>query len=267
MNDCRKTRTALRTVLENGGAGRREDPMNKHIDDCPECRRMEEDVRKILNGAESVREDLRDVMDGIDWDSLPNRIADAAFAQKKPAPVPSPARSFWRALFRPPLTPVLATLLVGIILGAAGTLLVLKPRPLRQAAGSRYFLSPDLIDRAELQLARRETLDYLDKSQYLLLDFVQSEPGKARLFARESGSLRLQDVLSKKRYIDPHLDSVQMSKAREICNQIEILLLELSQLSDGLSAREEAEIKDFIEQRQLLLKIKLLKKELLESEV
>jgi ribosomal protein S13 len=58
-----------------------------------------------------------------------------------------------------------------------------------------------------------------------------------------------------------------MSKAREICNQIEVLFLELSAVSGELSEAEAARIKDYIEQKQLLLKIELLKKELQDNEV
>jgi hypothetical protein len=60
---------------------------------------------------------------------------------------------------------------------------------------------------------------------------------------------------------------MQLARAREVCNQIEFLFLELSQISDELTAEETARIKDFVEQKQLLLKIKLLKKELQEREV
>ena len=267
MKNCRMTRKKLFAFLENGHDGRDEDPMKKHLDDCPECRRTAENVRRILDGTDAVREDIGEVMAAIDWEALPRKIADAAFAGTKRAPEPAPARSFWRTLAQPRFRPVYAGLLMGIMVGAVGMLVLLKPQALRRPAGERYFASSDLIDRAELQLAKRETLDYLDKSQYLILDFVQSGPGQARLLHKGPSSLRLQDMLSKKRYINQQLDRMQMAKAREICNQIEVLLLELSQISDELTAREEAKIKDFIEQRQILLKIKLLRKELQESEV
>jgi len=267
MKNCRMTRKKRFAFLESGHDGRDEDPMNKHIDDCPECRRTTEGVRRILDGADAVREDLQEVMASIDWDALPRRIADSAFAGTKRAPEPSPARSFWLTWVQPRFRPVYAGLLMGIIVGAVGMLVLFKPQALRQPTGERYFASPDLIDRAELQLAKRETLDYLDKSQYLILDFVQAGPGQARLLQKDQASLRLQDMLAKKRYLNQQLDGTQMAKAREICNQIEALLLELSQISDELTVQEEARIKDFIEQRQILLKIKLLRKELQESEV
>ena len=57
-----------------------------------------------------------------------------------------------------------------------------------------------------------------------------------------------------------------MAKAKAICDQIEMLFLELSQISDELPAAELHRIRGFVEERQLLLKINLVKKEL-QSEI
>ena len=53
-----------------------------------------------------------------------------------------------------------------------------------------------------------------------------------------------------------------MSKAKAICDQIELLFRELAQVSDELPAAELGRLRGFVEERQLLLKINLVKKEL-----
>jgi hypothetical protein len=58
-----------------------------------------------------------------------------------------------------------------------------------------------------------------------------------------------------------------MAKAKVICDQIELLFLELSQISDDLTGVEMKRIQSMIEDRRLLLKISLVEKELEESEV
>jgi len=267
MSDCQKIQGCLAAFLDGELNGNDEVHMKKHLDDCPECRRSLEDMRRILDGADAVREDIQKVMDTVDWDALPRQIAEAAFAGKGRAPRVSRASSFWQALVQPRFRPVYAGLLAGIVVGAVGMFFALKPQIFRPAAGPKYSASSDFIDRVELQLAKRETLDFLDKSQSLILDFVQSEPGQASVLQRDLTSQRMRDMLSKKRYINPQLDKMQLVKAREICNQIETLFFELSQISDELSAEEAARIKDFVEKKQLLLKIKLLKKEIQKSEV
>jgi len=58
-----------------------------------------------------------------------------------------------------------------------------------------------------------------------------------------------------------------MAKAKVLCDQIELLFLDLSQISQELSAAELAKLQTLIQERQLVMKIKLVKKELQESEV
>jgi len=58
-----------------------------------------------------------------------------------------------------------------------------------------------------------------------------------------------------------------MVKAKAICDQIEMLFIELTRISSALSTEELESFRAFIEDRQLLLKINLIKKELKQSEV
>jgi hypothetical protein len=67
--------------------------------------------------------------------------------------------------------------------------------------------------------------------------------------------------------MNAHLDGGSIAKARDICDQIERLFVELSQISGELSTEEAARIQRFVEDKNLLLRIKLLQRELAESEV
>jgi len=58
-----------------------------------------------------------------------------------------------------------------------------------------------------------------------------------------------------------------MAKAKAICDQIELLFYELTQISVDLSTEEIKKIQRMIGEKQILLKIKLLKRELKQSEV
>jgi hypothetical protein len=163
---------------------------------------------------------------------------------------------------------VYAALLVGIFLGTILTFLVLRQPISDTSSREGFFVTPEFLDRVEVEMARRETLDYLEKSQYVLLDFVQASPGKsAEMWRQNLASQRAKDLLIKKKYINPQLEKFRMAKAKEICDQIELLFFELTQISEQLSEDEMMKIQNFIEDKQLLLKIKLLKRELEESEV
>ena len=232
MSDCRKIQETLSARAGRGAGGGDETDVAGHLERCPRCRRYRDDLR---------------------------RIADAAFAPPRPAPAPAGRPAFLRWLLVPHPGPALAGLLAGIILGGASTYLVLHQRRPVTAAGTSIVASREFIDRVEYQMARRDTLDYLEKSQYLLVDFIQAAPGRARVLEQGPGGNAVRDLLSKKRLINAQLDSVGMAKARAICDQIETLFLELSAVSGELSDAEAARIRDYIEHKQLLLKINLLK--------
>jgi hypothetical protein len=133
----------------------------------------------------------------------------------------------------------------------------LKAPGSRTNRDSGYYASGEFLDRAELEMARRNTLDYLEKSQYVLLDVFESAgEGKVMPAAFSSGQAR--DLLSRKKYLNAQLERFQ----KAICDQIEMLFRELSGISEEMSAAELQRIRDFVEERQLLLKINLVRKEL-----
>jgi len=235
---------------------------------CPQCRRDEEELRTVLKGAEGLQEDIRTAMDKVDWDGLAERIAAAAFAERpRTAVAPSRRGGFWASFARPKWRPVFAGVLAGVLVGAGAMYVLLKPGAFRGPTAS-LRPSGELVDMVKLSLARREAIDYLDKSQALLLDFVQATPeAAARSLRGGDSSLRAQNLLAKKRYINRELESVEMAKAREICNLVEALFLELAQVSERLTPEEAAGIQRFVEDRNLLLRIRLVRKELEESEV
>ena len=241
--------------------------MEAHLRACSDCSREMNDMKKVFNGADTLNPEIAAAMEGVDWEGLPDRIADRVLGKGSRVGVPG-RRGFREILFPSRMRPVYAALFIGALLGAALTFLVLRsPGPLELA--SRELVIPaGALEDMDIEVARRTTLDYLDRSQYLLLDLVQSSPEKAADFWQSDyASNQAKDLLSKKRYIDQQLGSYQMSKAKILCDQIELLFLELSQISSELSAAELAKLQALIQERQLVMKIKLVKQELQGSEI
>ena len=235
--------------------------MAEHLDKCPECRTEAEAVERLLKETEAVRAEIRAASASVDWEALPGTIADRALAGSRQADrVPSAVRPWgWLSPLR--MRPVLAGLLGGLIIGAAAMYFVLRAPGGRPGADDAYYASGEFLDRAELEMARRNALDYLEKSQYVLLDVFDAS-GQGTSVPAAVRSERARDLLQKKKYLNAQLDRFQMSKAKAICDQIELLFRELAQVSDELPAAELGRLRGFVEERQLLLKINLVKKEL-----
>jgi len=228
----------------------------------PADRAEAEAVERLLGETAAVRDEIRRAAEAVDWQSLPALIADRALAAEDGAAgrkAGAPVRLPWLAALR--MHPALAGLAAGLVVGAAAMYLALKapgPRPGRNEA---YYASGEFLDRAELEMARRGAVDYLEKSQYLLLDvFGPDETGPVAPASVRMAQAR--DLLQKKKYLNGQLERFQMAKAKALCDQIEMLFLELSQIDDELPAAELGRIRGFVEERQLLLKINLVKKEL-----
>ncbi len=251
----------LAFLSEDPGEARRT-TVAEHLEKCPKCREEAEEIRRVLRGADAVREEIRKALGTVDWNSLPDRITDYVYnraAQTEPASRREGVRA---GLFRPWLRPVLVSLVLGLVLGSAGMYLVLRNAATVRGRGAAFSASREFLDRVELEIARRETVDYLQRSQYVLLDFFGEPGGGPPAGTAAASAAEARELLAKKKYLNPQLEKYQMAKAKAICDQIEVLFLELAQIRDELPAAELAQIRSMVRDRRLLLKINIVKEEL-----
>lgn len=269
MNKCRKTRGQLPAFLLGELKERDRERIEAHLAGCLRCRRELSEMRAVLAGADSLRDEIAGAMETVDWDSQAIRITNRAMSRADNIAAERRKSSFRGFLSRPALRPAAAALLLGVALGAGMTwLLVRRPAPAEISLAEQVRVPRSVLDDMTVEVARRETLDYLEKSRYLLLDFVQASPDKsAGFWHTDFAARRTRDLLSRKKFINPQLDQFKMAKARAICDQIEWLFLELTQISGELSAAELERIRSLIEERRLLLKINLVARELKDNEV
>jgi len=242
----------------------RED-IRRHIETCSDCAAEGRALERLLESADSLGQDMKAALAGIDWDVQAEKIVAAVWEEK--ARPQRETRRERRWLFRPWFKPVLAGLLLGIMVGASAMFVVYRSGMLEKPPAEAFFANNEFLGRIDQEIARRETLDYLEKSQYVLLELAQTqtESGDCRL--TEAAARETRELLSKKRYLNPQLEKARMAKAKAICDQIEILFYELAQVSENLTPAQCRGIQNMIEEKNILLKIKLLKKELQESEV
>jgi len=266
MNTCRELRGDRAAFLKGELGPEKNERMASHLEGCPACREEVEAMKRVIGAASLVKNEMERAMASVDWEALPAQITDRVLAAE---PRPRRARGIAGLFFpsgRPGLRPAFAGAALGLVAGALVMFFVMRRPAPRAEARSGFFASPEFIERAEYEMARRETLDYLRNSQYLIMDFVQSTPGEAGSRMDPAASGRARDLLAKKKYLNTQLDGSRMGQAKAICDQIEFLFLELSRLGEGLPEAEIRRIQSLIEDSRLLLKINLVEKELEESE-
>jgi hypothetical protein len=265
MNARRRERKVLEALLGGEMSERDRDDIRRLIETCPDCADEARAVEKLLESADSLGRDVQAALAGIDWDLQAEKTVAAVWDERaRSAAGPKRGRPWVPAWgFRP----VLAGLLLGIMVGAAAMYVVFRGGVARKSPDKAFFASDEFLNRVDQEMARRETLDYLEKSQYVLLELAQSqsEGGNCRL--TEAAARETRELLAKKKYLNPQLEKARMVKAKAICDQIEILFYELAEVSESLTPAQCRGIQSLIEEKNILLKIKLLKKELQESEV
>ncbi len=268
MNACKKTIRNLVAFLYGELKEREASILESHLEVCPDCREELGQLKEIYRVADSLTEDMERAANSIDWAPLPVRMAERMDERQRPEAMHPRKKGFWPILFQPSLRFVYAGLLLGLIAGSLTTFLILRAHFIKTEENGKIVVPQGFYEKMELEMARRQTLDYLLGSEYLLLDFVQSSPERsAEFWQSDFAAQKTKDLLSKKKYIDPQLDKFQLAKAKAICDQIELLFFELMQISEKLSNEELQMIQNLIEKKQLLLKIKLVRRELEKSEV
>lgn len=269
MNTSRKIKNKLPAFLLGELKERDRDRVEAHLKDCPRCREELSEMGAVLEGAAAYRNEVEAACAAVDWDAQAESITDRAMTAGGSR---SWAVGKWgpgRLLLQPRLRATVAAMLLGAVLGAGLTWLVLRrPVPDQISFTGRARVPRGMLDDMAVEVARRDTLDYLEKSRYLLVDFMQTPMDSSADFWRsELSASRTRDLLSQKKFINPQLDQYKMAKARAICDQIEWLFLELTQISGELTVFELERLRDLIEERQLLLQISLVTRELKQSEV
>jgi hypothetical protein len=259
MNDCPMKNTDWLAYLSGDLEEGRRTTVAEHLKECPECRKEAEEIRRVLEGAGAVKGEIREALGSVDWEALPSRIADYVYARAEKPDKISVSERIRQWFLQARLKPALAGLALGLVLGSFGMYLALRqPAPRPEAA---FQASGEFLDKVELEMTRRETVDYLERSQYVLLDFFGTRSGPAPARSVFSSG-QAKELLAKKKYLNAQLEKFQMAKAKAICDQIEMLFLELAQVSDELPAAELEKIRDMVRDRQVFLKINLVKKEL-----
>ena len=267
MKNCQKVRKDIVAFLYGELSPNDQERVKSHLDVCSLCRDEARELEFVRKESGPLIPGLSEAMASVDWETLPGKIADAVLRQD-PGPDQLQLKKSWLPLFQPKWRPVYVGLLSGIMIGSLATYLVLRSPNMQISRAPELIFTSDFLEKAELEVARRETLEYLEKSQYLLLDFVQSPSGVTAEIWRDGLTLqKARDLLSKKKFIDSQLNKFHMAKAKKICDQIEYLFYELTQISENLLPEDRKRIQDFIQDRQLMLKIKLVKKELMNREV
>jgi hypothetical protein len=128
------------------------------------------------------------------------------------------------------------------------------------------------LDRMEETLARKEVVGYLKQTQMVLTDVLEQCSADSSFSVQNSmDKRRVRSLLNKSRYFKENLDDPKLMSSKPLLKKIEWLLYEIlmtdSEIDNENSCQQLEKLQEFIKKERLMLKIRLIGKELSLSEV
>jgi hypothetical protein len=237
--------------------------MENHVKTCSQCRREYRVLQNIYRETRQIDDEAHAVMAAIDWEENARVIAQSIPYQSKKQ---RRARDFsfpslnWKL--------VVPTLAGVFILGLwLGYLLFYPPS---QVSISREAISKTdaALARLETTLTKKEMQGYFQKTQLLLTDLMrQCEADGTASWATQINRQRARTLLNKNRYFNQDILNPQLLSTRRLLKKIEWLLYEVLTLDEEVSCDQLRHLQDYIQQERLLLKLRLVGKDISYSEV
>lgn len=230
-----------------------------HLRSCPDCQQDLAIFQAIKDTSQKMKKEIELELAEVDWNELP-----IAIERKIQDTISKPKEVRWLRPFFLRWSTV-ASVIIGLILGLIAYHYLLRPKEEATRAQLTYQVPGAFLERVDEEMARKEVLDYLEKSQLVLIAMKEAaegiSPGVIPLPQE-----KLRNLLRQKKYFSSQLDSFPLAKAKQILEEIDALLLELALIEEGSSPDEARQLVRLIDDRRLLLKIQLLQQELKESE-
>jgi len=141
------------------------------------------------------------------------------------------------------------------------------PAGMEGAPDDSVFMSEPSIDHLTLNLARENTSRYLTETRAVLVTLldvnIHCEKGKVDISAERA---KANELLRRQRLIASELHRLPLARAKDVCGDLERLLLEISSLADCTRDDEIQTLRDVVDKRQILVRMELLSQELARQE-
>jgi hypothetical protein len=223
----------------------------------------EQIFQRIQQETDAVRDAAEISMKSIDWEENAHIITRSVrFRERRPAWGFSFPSFNWKLA----VPTMAAVLLLGIWLGY---LLFYNAAPtgineeLEKEPEARFALA-----RLETTLNKKEMQGYFQQTQILLTDLMrQCDEDQMVSWAAKINRERVKTLLNKNRYFSRDINNPQLLSTRPLLEKIEWLLYEILTLNDDISCRKLQHLQDYIRRERLLLKLRLVSKDISFKEV
>ncbi len=237
--------------------GREREETLVHLEACPRCRAEHDELRQVVAAME--QDPLREAEPPFPLAFLVGRVE----REVERAQVPDGRPRWWLVAL-----PTAAAILAVAVLGSV---LVLRFRPTPEAARATIppaeagpLVTEDAVARIERNLAREHAVRYLSEAGEVLVAVAATGTDCDR--AEESldvgqAPARSRELLEQRTMVVRH-GGEAVASARGVLDDVEMALREVADLPSCVKRRDVERVRQQVERRQLLMRIRLMTREL-----
>lgn len=242
--------------------------LRAHLDSCEACSAESDALARLTSALRADEAFPRE--SEVDWNAFARRTVARSVAQGAgPAGV---VRRWVGSLLRPTtvsITPAWAGAAAIILLAGVALLgYSFRPGPAgpdlpATTATALVMLPEENLDRLAVNLARRNTTQYLRETRAVLITLLDVEIGcNEETVDITAERAKAMDLLRRQRLVAAELGRVPLIRAREVTEDLQNLLLEIATLADCTPSGDIETLRQVVDQRQILVRMELLTQEL-----
>lgn len=257
---CKDIKRLMKDLLSGESAdapGKDIAAVEVHTGTCSRCRSEYVLLQKMYGMVRETQKAAEREMKQIDWEANAENISlGIRFRHSRKARAPR-FRFSWQ-LAIPTLA---AVFILGIWLGYF--LFYTNTHPSPQTSDGEQVRVKTALARLETTLAKREMQGYFQHTQMLLTDLMRQcgEDGTGT-WTSELTRKQARILLNKNRYFSEDLSNPQFLSSRRLLKKLEWLLYEIVTLDENASCEQLQLLQDFIRKERLLLKLRLVGKDI-----
>ncbi len=263
MSDCSQIRDLLVLDAEGELDSAQSDMVRQHLQACESCSAEANGILEVRNLL--LEPGLFAPVEDESWNSLAARCAGMAGPSRKIRTFSTNKLSWNLQSSVRWALPLAACLVLGLALvwmmrnsGKPIEITSSHPPSVDVAPGNAAFL-----ERIDQELMTRSTARYLAECQDLLVELLKADrscSGKGYDMSREI--VRARELLQKRRIMEAELSAPEIAQAKDLCDDLENLLVSLSLSRDCESPEKFRRMEGMIEKERLLLRIRLIQSDI-----
>jgi hypothetical protein len=261
MNECKQVKKLLAAFFSDELKESESRIIQSHIEKCPSCREEYNRTKDVFAGIGDLLEECDQVSKTVNWEG------DFQESSQNPISLQKANRFRFPSLLSGWKVASFAFATV-FIMGMLAGYFIFRPLDSKGIRSGKPLGTGAALQLMENALSRKQVLDYFTQTQLVLTGIMEKcQIGPESRSNPNFNVDRIRRLLKKNRFFSQDLNRPEFMSSRNLLNRIEFILFEILTLDGQVSCEKLQRLQRLVQQERLLLKIRLIQKELTTYEV